>query len=80
MVLHFNIHYHTHPGQQIYICGSTGTLGNWDPDKAVKLDYSFDGNWSTQLNISGELGILAYKYFLRDDYGNTIWERDLTEK
>ncbi|HBH48440.1 MAG TPA: hypothetical protein DDX98_07360 [Bacteroidales bacterium] len=74
MVLHFNIHYHTHPGQQIYICGSTGTLGNWDPDKAVKLDYSFDGNWSTQLNISGELGILAYKYFLRDDYGNTIWE------
>jgi 4-alpha-glucanotransferase len=74
MTISFNINYYTHPGQEIYVCGSSKELGNWEAANALKMNYQSDGNWSIQLNLNKTAELLEYKYFLNDGYGNIIWE------
>ncbi len=36
-ILRFRIHYETQFGENVYICGSNKTLGEWDIKNALKL-------------------------------------------
>jgi 4-alpha-glucanotransferase len=74
MKLQFAIHYHTKPGQQIGICGSTTELGKWDTQKGAIMRYSHDGKWIYEFELKKTLGKLEYKYFMLDDQNNILWE------
>ncbi|MEJ2594901.1 MAG: 4-alpha-glucanotransferase [bacterium] len=74
MRIRFYIHYKTTPGQGIYVCGSADFLGNWNPEQALPLNYAFDGEWSTEKEIQEDLPSIDYKYLLKDQKGNIIWE------
>jgi 4-alpha-glucanotransferase len=74
MKINLSIHYNTTFGQQIYVCGSAKSLGNWDVSKAVELTYLKGGHWSIPLNIPANTNLLEYKYVLVDEYGNSTWE------
>lgn len=74
MRISFNVNYHTIFGQRIYLVGSSKTLGNWDENKALPMEYINNGNWSVQLNMNKVSQKLAYKYFLKDENGHTTWE------
>jgi 4-alpha-glucanotransferase len=74
MIVQFNIHYLTSPGQNICVCGSRKEIGDWNTTSAFYLQYSPGGVWSNTLEIPDDSKLLEYKYILRDKGGNTIWE------
>ena len=74
MKIHFKIEYHTYPGQNIVVCGSTKTLGNWDITKALKLNYFPGGNWSANIDLEQVENDIEYKYCLLNDNGSIVWE------
>lgn len=74
MILNFNIHYHTSYGQQIYVIGNIKELGNWNENKAIPLVFSKNGNWNRKIELKTDTENLEYKYFLKDEFGGTIWE------
>jgi len=69
MNIHFFIHYHTHPGQQIYVSGSSKELGAWDTSKAFELHYSGDGIWKGRTAIKEAGEQVRYQYILKNDNG-----------
>jgi len=74
MEIFLKIHYHTKPGENIFITGKGDTLGNWETVKAIRLNYSQNGYWTVLLNIPDGTNELEYKYFLMDQWGKMIWE------
>ncbi len=74
MALQLNIHYDTQPGQHLFISGTGTKLGNWNENKALKLNYIENGNWSVTIENNKNLKTLEYKYFLKDESGLVIWE------
>lgn len=74
MKLYFEIQYHTQPGQNIVVCGSTDALGNWDLSKALNLYYEYDGKWSAEIELRTDAEKIEYKYCLIDENGGTHWE------
>jgi len=74
MKLHFEIQYHTQPGQNIVVCGSVQTLGNWNPVNALKLNYSGDSKWSAQIDVDIDDENVEYKYCLIEENGSFNWE------
>lgn len=74
MTIQFKIHYHTRPGQQICIAGASIFFGNWNLEKALRLEYTFDGNWEKAIKIPKNLKKLEYKYVLIDENGGIDWE------
>ena len=74
MRITFNVHYHTSFGQQIFVSGAAKSLGNWDEKKAVPLHFSANSFWSKQFDLIENDEKLEYKYFLKDEFGHTIWE------
>lgn len=75
MIVRFSIHFNTHWGQGLYLCGSAPETGEWEPDKAVSLQYTGDGSWALELDLKRRhLKPLRYKYFLKEGSGHVIWE------
>lgn len=70
----FSIHYYTSPGQEIYICGSSSKLGLWNHNKALQLSYSNNGIWTAEIDLNTKEKLVSYKYLLKDNQGNVIWE------
>jgi len=72
----FRINYHTVWGQNLYICGSSTELGSWDEDKALRMTYLDNGNWSIEVKLKALPDKpIRYKYFLEDQQRNEItWE------
>ena len=69
----FKIDYQTHWGQVIFISGSAAEFGEWDPGRALPMNTHVLGEWELVCEFpSGRR--LEYKYLLRDDLGNFIWE------
>ncbi|CAG9330356.1 unnamed protein product [Blepharisma stoltei] len=61
--LHFNINYRTSFGESIWVCGNHEKLGNWDLQKAYKLEWSEGDNWKGTVPIEkGSCETLEYKY------------------
>lgn len=64
-IVNFHIDYFTTWGQQVYICGSTDSLGNLNEDDALRL--SLDGTlWHTQVQLP-EYQDIQYYYLVKCD-------------
>jgi 4-alpha-glucanotransferase len=74
MKLYFEIQYHTQPGQNIMVCGSSKTLGNWNISNALKMHYEHNGKWAAEIDFNSENETIEYKYCLIDEHGNVHWE------
>lgn len=73
MKLSFKIDYQTNWGQVLYVSGSTNEFGEWDPAHALMMKADEHGEWKAECKFtSGK--ILEYRYLLKDDNGNVIWE------
>ena len=73
MKLTFKIDYRTLWGQVLYVAGSAAEFGEWDPARALPMTTHVFGEWETECQFpSGKK--LEYKYLLKDDSGNFIWE------
>ncbi len=75
MHLQFQIHYRTHPGQQLLISGSMPELGGGLPDSApvMKLADVASGRWIFELE-TGKTGDFTYRYYVKDDNYQTLIE------
>jgi Starch binding domain len=70
-----SVSFHTKPGQDLYVAGSTLTLGNWDPAKAVPMRWKDDNTWDLDLAVKGLklYDRFEYKYIVKE--GSHIrWE------
>lgn len=66
---HFHISYFTHWGQALYIYGGAKELGDWNHEKAVKLEYENSETWGIVLDITyeGNGSEIYYRYFVKGD-------------
>jgi 4-alpha-glucanotransferase len=63
------------PNQCVYVVGSTPRLGQWDPQKALPLQYT-DPNWETEhFELLNNLPF-QYKYIIKDKTSGHVvkWE------
>ncbi len=76
MIIRFSLPYRTTFGQRLAVCGSHPSLGSWQPDAAVDLNYDdATSYWSLETDLPDTVGELTYKYVLRDDNtGAQHWE------
>jgi len=73
MKVSFKIDYQTLWGQVLYVSGSSAELGKWDPSRALPMHSFVPGEWETESQFSSVLN-LEYKYVIKDEEGNLIWE------
>ncbi len=59
----------------MFLTGNTSELGNWNPNKAVPMEYMGPGIWSVSIETHGRASLPAteYKYFIREN-GQIRWE------
>lgn len=69
----FKIDYQTSWGQVICVCGSTPEFGEWDPAHALPMKTHVSGEWEVECEFPARKR-LEYKYLVKDDHGNFIWE------
>ncbi len=61
--------------QNVCITGNQQALGNWDPDKSLKLNSSDSFEWYITLDISDFVFPLEYKFLICDDRHQLVrWE------
>ncbi|PCJ45924.1 MAG: alpha-amylase [Gammaproteobacteria bacterium] len=73
----FHVQANTSVGQKIYVVGSIPELGNWNPASALDAFHNPDPiNWNKWfLPVSVPKGkTFDYKYIMKDDQGNVVWE------
>ena len=73
MKLSFKIDYQTLWGQVLYIAGSANEFGEWNPLHALPMTTHVFGEWETEC-LFPDSKKLEYKYLIKDDTGNFIWE------
>jgi 4-alpha-glucanotransferase len=76
MILRFSLPYRTVFGQRLAVCGSHPSLGSWQPNAAIDLNYDDATTcWSLEVELPDTAAELTYKYVLRDDNtGAQHWE------
>ena len=72
MKIVIRINYHTSWGENLYVCGSSEVLGNWDIKKALAMQLNGHGEWETSFDIEDE-NDLQYKFFLKLEH-KINWE------
>ncbi|MEU3374557.1 carbohydrate-binding module family 20 domain-containing protein [Streptomyces sp. NPDC006660] len=60
-------------GQNIYVTGDQGALGNWNPASALKLDPASYPVWKLDVALPAGTSF-AYKYVREDASGQVTWE------
>ncbi len=78
MKLSFKIDYQTKWGESLFVSGSTPQFGQWDPSRAIPLKNQFPGEWQT--TVETDIDNLEYKYLLRNQLENFIWEWGVNRK
>jgi 4-alpha-glucanotransferase len=75
MNLEFQIHYTTHPGQQLMIVGSIPSLGGVRLEEAPLMNLLDDrsGLWNCRINLDKVSGF-TYRYYVKDDNYKTKLE------
>ncbi len=73
MKMIFNLHYKSNWGQIACVTGSEESLGKWDVDNAVVMNYSGNNEWVAEIEIPENVG-LEYKYIIREANGFVTWE------
>ncbi len=66
----FRLRYDSRWGEELYLTGNTSELGNWNPNKALAMQYAGTRIWSVETDINGTI---EYKYFIREN-GQIRWE------
>jgi len=63
MKIHFYLHFHTKPGEKLYVTGDIQALGNCDPDKAFLLQYMNDEFWQGSIELNADKHVkIQYNY------------------
>ena len=81
-VLFFRINYKCNHGDSIYVTGNIDVLGNWNPNRAIRLDWTDGHNWTKKLKIMHDnTQLIEYKYFVASSDIHTSfhyirWEAD----
>ncbi len=76
MRLVFQLRFHTHPGQSLWLSGNHEILGNNDPKRAMPLEYQDAENWRVTVGLPASSGPadpqtrLRYHYVLREADGS----------
>ena len=70
MTIKFNIEYNTSWGEELYITGSTASLGSNEIKKALKLTCTAPGKWEGEIscNLNRERTV-TYRYFVKGSSG-----------
>ncbi len=66
----FRLKYDSRWGEELFLTGNLPELGNWNPDKAVPMEYVGPGIWSVETAVPA---MTEYKYFIREN-GQIRWE------
>ena len=66
----FKLRYDSRWGEELFLTGNSAELGNWNTNKAVKMEYEGHGIWSVETNATPTT---EYKYFVREN-GQIRWE------
>ena len=45
----FRLRYDSRWGEELFLTGNSTELGNWNPNKAVKMEYVGPGIWSAAI-------------------------------
>ena len=67
----------TEPGENIYIVGDVGELGNWDVNKSIRLTTNKEKfpKWESDIiQFNAKYINFQYKYIKRKNDGNIQWE------
>ena len=82
LVVRFRVHYMTHYGQEIYVCGDPVEMGSWNPRRAILLNYTGDGYWegTVKLPLNNKPQVLYYKYIVYTSPRNYFWEGEENHK
>lgn len=59
-------------GDQVFVCGGLPELGEWNAEKARKMDRKGD-EWTTTFKVASGAEI-AFKFLRRTADGKTVWE------
>lgn len=68
---------YTNFGENIYLTGNVGELGNWNTEKAIgpmfnQIVYKYP-TWYYEVSVPANKG-LEYKFIKKDESGSVIWE------
>jgi len=75
MKITFKVNYHTNWGQNVYVSGSSEELGKNNTTEAYPLQYTTDGNWEVELEVSNKTSRIDYKYLIKNGSEEGIkWE------
>jgi len=71
----FQVKAETVYGEQVFVCGSTASLGKWNTYDAIKMDTKQElfPHWTVTLSMPVELPF-EYKYIIKDIRGSIKWE------
>ncbi|MCC8154927.1 MAG: 4-alpha-glucanotransferase [Tannerellaceae bacterium] len=65
MKLSFRINYQTRWGEGLYILGSSPELGGWNPALAKPMNYTYDGDWQADIELSAMSQEIEYRYCVK---------------
>jgi glucoamylase len=68
-----NVNASTQFGQQMYVTGNVGALGNWNTDMGIPVDSANYPIWSNTVNLPAGQAI-QYKYYRKNADGSVSWE------
>ncbi|MBS1600065.1 MAG: 4-alpha-glucanotransferase [Bacteroidetes bacterium] len=75
MKIHFYLHFHTKPGEELYVNGNMEALGSNDPAKAFPLKYMNDEFWQGSIELSpGKQSKIQYNYLFKTEDGTFVRE------
>ena len=65
----FRLRYDSRWGEELFLTGNSDELGNWNPNKAVPMEYVGPGIWSVSVETHGRASLQSteYKYFIREN-------------
>lgn len=70
----FEMHYGAEFGQKLCVLGSHERLGEWDPNRAVELEWTEGDVWKACVDLPAG-GVYFYKYVVKNDVGETVrWQ------
>jgi len=66
--------YSTNFGQEVFITGSIGVLGEWNPSRALKMDWTQGNIWTATFDIPADVNSFEFKCVVRQEGCSPIWE------
>ena len=72
----FRLRYDSRWGEELFLTGNSTELGNWNPNKAIAMEYVGPGIWSVCVETHGRASLpqpVEYKYFIRENH-QIHWE------